>query len=532
MTENWDVIIVGGGAAGCLLANRLSAQSQQRVALIEAGPSDNDLSIRLPVGWASVAYGKKYNWPLKTVPQQHLNQRELIWPRGRVLGGSTSTNGMIYVRGQAQDFDDWANGGADGWDWASVLPYFKRFEQSAITGIARGNKGELTPSIAANSEWSEQFIAACAVAGFPTRQDYNAGEQFGAGYYEQTIADGRRVNSASAFLKPALGRSNLAVRTHTQVSHLIIEDGRVTGVCAFNRRGKAMVFRANQVVLCAGAVHTPTILMRSGVGCGEHLSALDISVVLDRPDVGANLQDHYGAMVAFEVSGGGTVKDQLTPWGLGAELWRYLRRREGLLAMPSADAYLFHASSQAQRSRPDIQVHFARASGERDDKGRSTVDKVPGVTAITYPMRPTSRGTLRLPDASLSSAPLIDPNYLATEHDKRVILDGLRTLRQIFRSEPLVGSVRNEIRPAVDDSDLALLDYARATGTTGYHPVGTCRMGNDDDAVVDLRLRVRGIDGLSIADASIMPNLVSGNTMATTYMIAERAADFLIQSMR
>lgn len=194
VTENWGVIIVGGGAVGCLLANRLSANSQQRAALIEAGPSDNDLSIRLPVGWASVAYGKKYNWPLKTVPQQHLKHRELIWPRGRVFGGSTSTNGMIYIRGQAQDFDDWANGGADGWDWASVVPYFKRCEQSAIAGIARGNKGELTPSLAANSVWSEKFIAACAAAGFPTRQDYNAGEQFGAGYYEQTISSGRRMN--------------------------------------------------------------------------------------------------------------------------------------------------------------------------------------------------------------------------------------------------------------------------------------------------------------------------------------------------
>ena len=532
MTEHWDVVIVGAGAAGCLLANRLSALGQKRVALIEAGPPDKDLSIHVPVGWASVAYGKKYNWPLRTVPQQHLNNRELIWPRGRVLGGSTSTNGMIYVRGQAQDFDDWANAGADGWDWASVLPYFKRFEQSAVAGVARGIEGELTPTVAAYSTWSDQFIASCVAAGFPARQDYNAGEQFGAGYYEQTIADGRRINSASAFLRHARGRSNLAVKTHTQVSHLIIDDGRATAVCAFDRRGKAMVLHASQIILCAGAVHTPTILMRSGVGCGEHLRSLGISVVLDKPGVGANLQDHYGAMVAFEVTGGGTVKDQLTPWGLGAELWRYLRTRKGLLAMPSADAYLFHASSRAQRGRPDTQVHFARASGERDDNGRSTVDKVPGVTAITYPMRPTSRGTLRLADASLAAAPLIDPNYLATDHDKRVLIDGLRTLRQIFNTEPLARSVQSEIRPAVDDSDLALLDYARATGTTGYHPVGTCRMGNDEDAVVDLRLQVRGIDGLTIADASIMPNLVSGNTMATTYMIAERAAEFLVESTR
>lgn len=532
MADCWDYIIVGGGAAGCLLANRLSAVKGKQVLLLEAGPPDTDLSIRLPVGWASIAYGKKYNWPLKTVPQRELNNRQVIWPRGRVLGGSTSTNGMIYVRGQSQDFDDWANGGADGWDWASVVPYFKRFECSAIAGVTRGVDGELTPNTAAPSVWSDRFIEACGCAGFPTRQDYNAGEQFGAGYYEQTIARGHRVNAAKAFLQSARGRQNLTVKTGIHVNQLVARDGAVKGVSAVTSSGKALVFEGHHVVICAGAVHTPTILMRSGIGCGEHLSSLGIPVVLDQASVGANLQDHYGAMVACEVTGGGTVKDQLTPWGLMAELWRYLRKREGLLAMPSADAYLFHPSSQSEHGRPDTQVHFARASGERDDRGRSTVDKRPGVTAITYPMRPTSRGTLRLADASMAAPPLIDPNYLATDHDKQVLVDGLRTLRQVFASEPMANYVHSEIRPAVADSDSALLDYARATGTTGYHPVGTCRMGNDKDAVVDTQLRVRGIDGLTIADASIMPSLVSGNTMATTYMIAERAAEFLIAAQR
>lgn len=531
MRGRWDTIIVGGGAAGCLLANRLSAKGDQQVLLLEAGPSDTGLGIRLPVGWASVAYGKKYNWPLKTVPQSHLNNREVIWPRGRVLGGSTSTNGMIYVRGQAQDFDDWANAGAYGWDWAAVLPYFKRFECAAMQGNTRGVDGELKPNVAAWSDWSDRFIAACVSAGFPTCQDYNSGEQLGAGYYEQTIAHGRRVNASTAFLKPARQRKNLTVKTSIHVNQLLLSDNCVRGVSAVTSGGTAVIFEGRHVVMCAGAVHTPTILMRSGIGCGDHLSTLGIPVVLDRPGVGSNLQDHYGAMVACEVTGGGTVKDQLTPRGLVSELWRYLRKREGLLAMPSADAFLFHASSKAENGRPDIQVHFARASGERDDTGRSTVDKVPGVTAITYPMRPTSRGQITLADASLAP-PLIDPNYLASDHDKQIIIDGLRTLRQIFASEPLASHVRSEIRPAVADTDAALLDYARATGTTGYHPVGTCRMGSDEDAVVDPKLRVRGIQGLTIADASIMPNLVSGNTMATTYMIAERAAEFLTEAQR
>ena len=529
----WDVVIVGGGAAGCLLANRLSRNSSLSVLLLEAGPDGDQLFIKIPAGWAEIAYGKRYNWNFSTQPEAELGGRRILWPRGKVLGGSTATNGMVYVRGQPEDFDAWAKAGAEGWDWQSVLPYFDAFE--APLGIANLSAvceaaGELRRSKRVANSWGDRFVTACEQVGIPARNTYNDGEQMGAGYYEHTLYRGVRESAYRAFLQPVLNRANLSVSDHTLVDALEFEGGRAVAVRVITK-GRAHRIEAGTVVLAGGAVGSPTILQRSGVGDAGLLASLGIDVVRDMPEVGGNLQDHYGAMVSMAVSTGGTVKALMRPDRAIGELWRYVRRREGLLAMPSADVFAFHGSPESP-SRPDTQIHFTPASGCRDDAGATHIDPEEGITAITYPMRPTSRGRIQVASKDAAEAPSITANYLSTAHDQRVMVEGLKTLRRIFGAPAFKGQTLAEIRPGYQGhSDEDLLAYARENGTTGYHPVGTCRMGADPEAPVDTRLKLRHTDNVYVADASIMPMLVSGNTMAATYMIAERASEFIAQDM-
>ena len=527
MKGDWDYIIVGAGAAGALLADRLTASGRARVLLMEAGPSGRSLALGLPVGWISVAYGRAFNWGFKTSPEGEAHNRRVRWPRGRVLGGSTAINGMIYVRGQPRDFDEWANAGADGWDWQSVAPFFERFENHSGTRVA----GQLQLQQAKPSLWGERFIAACESTGIPRNDSYLTGESLGAGYYHQSVFRGWRQSAKVAFLNAASRRKNLTVVTGALVDRLAVDDKRVTGVIWQDARGHRAQVSGKHVILAAGAVGSPLILQRTGIGDGASLVRRGVEPILDRPAVGLNLQDHFGTLVATETEAAGTVWAEVQPSKLPAQLWRYLRRREGLLAMPSADVFVFHESGVGEPGRPDVQVHFTPASGIHDEvSGKSVMDPVPGVTAITYPMHPTSRGSVLITDADVAAEPEITANYLSTEHDKQVLLAGIRTLRRIYDSEPMRAHRRGELRPGPDaQSDDELLAVAGRQGTTGYHPVGTCRMGADADAVVDPDLKLRGLSGLSVIDASVMPKLTSGNTMAATYMIAEHGAAKLLR---
>ena len=527
MGLQWDYVIVGAGAAGCLLAERLTRDGRSRVLLMEAGGKARSLALGLPIGWTSVAYGKQFNWGFRTAPEAGVLGRRVRWPRGRVLGGSTAINGMIYVRGQPRDYDEWAEAGAHGWDWQCVEPFFRRFENRSDPP----QPGRLTLRQASPSLWGDRFIAACEAAGIPRNDDYLSGDTLGAGYYHQNVFRGWRQSGTVAFLSAAVGRANLRVLSDVLVDRCVIDEGRVTGVITRDVQDRETVIEGRHVILAAGAVGSPAVLQRSGIGDAEHLTRLGIETIVDRVAVGQNLQDHFGTLVATETTPEGTVWAGVRPWRLPGQLWRYVSRREGLLAMPSADLFVFHESGLGEPGRPDVQVHFTPAAGMHDEvSGTSKMDPVPGVTAITYPMHPTSRGSVLITDADSSAAPEIQANYLTTEHDRQVLLSGIRMLRRIYDSEPMKTHRREEIRPgAAAQTDEALLKKAGQQGTTGYHPVGTCRMGSDADAVVDPDLAVRGLSGLSVIDASVMPKLTSGNTMAATYMIAEYGADKLLR---
>ena len=527
MNRTWDYIIVGAGAAGCLLANRLTACGRYRVLLLEAGPAGRSLALGLPIGWTSVAYGKAFNWGFATEPETGAANRRVRWPRGRALGGSTAINGMIYVRGHPRDFDDWAAAGAEGWDWQSIEPYFHRFENHSTSPV----EGRLHVQQAKPSLWGERFISACEAAGIARNENYLEGGTGGAGYYHQNVFRGWRQSGKLAFLNAARRRPNLTVMTDALVDQLLIDDARISGVLWRRGNGEPQAARAAQTILAAGAIGSPVILQRSGIGDAAHLQSVGITPVIDRPAVGENLQDHFGTLVATETQAEGTLWAAVRPRRLPGQLWGYLSRRDGVLAMPSSDVFVFHESGCGEPGRPDIQVHFTPAAGIHDEAtGRSAMDPMPGVTAITYPMHPTSRGDVLITSAESDAPPQIRANYLSTEHDRSVLLSGIRMLRKIYDSEPMRTYRGAEIRPgATAQSDEELLAKAGQQGTTGYHPVGTCRMGTDDDAVIDPDLKLRGLSGLSVIDASVMPKLTSGNTMAATYMIAEFGATKLLR---
>ncbi len=527
VSDSFDYVIVGAGSAGSVLANRLTECGKYSVLLLEAGPRDRNLWIHVPIGYSKLFNNPKLNWLYETEPEPELNGRRVVQPRGKVLGGSSSINGLVYIRGQQEDFDHWRQLGNSGWAFADVLPYFKRAEdQERGENEWHGTGGPIAASNARDTHpLVEAFIEAGESVGVPRSHDFNGETQEGAGYIQTTMRRGWRCSTAVGYLKPARGRPNLRIETEALATRILFEGKRAVGV-AYRQKGAAHEARAaREVLLCGGAINSPQLLELSGIGAGRRLADLGIPVIHDSPQVGENLQDHLQAGIVLECTRPITVNDQynnlLRRAGMGLD---FLTRRRGPLAVAAAfGAAFFKASPES--ATPDTQVHFMTFSTEK--RGAALHD-FSGFTASACLLRPESRGSVHIASSDPAVAPKIHANYLTTERDRRLSVAGLRRLREILHAEPLRPLVKREVYPGpglTDDAEL--LEYYRATGTTIYHPTCTCAMGPEETAVVSPELKVNGVERLRIVDGSVMPRLVSGNTNAPIIMIGEKAADMI-----
>jgi choline dehydrogenase len=521
-----DFIIIGAGSAGCVLAHRLSEDPHCRVLLLEAGPRDWHPFIHMPAGLAKLVGNTSVNWNYDTAPEPQLNGRRLWWPRGKVLGGSSSINAMCYVRGLPADYDAWAAGGAEGWAWQHVLPYFKRSERNQRgASDLHGDAGPLhVADLRHTNPLSQMFIEAGVQAGYTRNDDFNGPAQQGFGFYQVTQKDGARCSSAVAYLDPARPRPNLQVVTGALVRRIVIERGRAVGV-SYMHAGKDVVARAGrEVLLSGGAINSPQLLMLSGIGPANHLRARGLDVQADLPQVGQNLQDHLD-ICTLQHSTQRITYDRASE--IGTAYRYFLRGHSGPGSSNIAEAGAFIRSPLATDERADLQLHFVPAM--LDDHGRRRL-KGDGYTVHACFLRPRSRGQLQLASADPRKPLRIEANYLSDPEgfDLRMMVQAARTAREVM-AQPAFDPVRGAaIFPARNDlDDAALADFVRAKAETIYHPIGTCRMGNDEASVVDPQLRVRGIAGLRVIDASVMPNLIGGNTNAPTMMLAERASDLI-----
>ena len=531
--EAFDYVIVGAGSAGCVLANRLSEDPAVSVALIEAGGRDRNPWIHIPAGYYRNFSNPTITWQFGSGPEPHLDGRVVTWPRGRVLGGSSAVNGLLYVRGQAQDFNVWRQLGNVGWGWDDVLPYFKRAEdQERGADDLHGAGGPLGVSDVrlGQRQLCDAFIDACAAAGIPRTADFNGHEQEGAGYYQLTNRNGRRCSTAVGYLKPVRGRRNLRIVTDALVQAVALDGRRATGIrCERNGRIETIAAR-REVILSAGAIGSPQILQLSGIGPGAVLAGAGVPVRHELAGVGENLQDHLQVRFVYHCKGHGSLNDVWhSPWlRLRAGL-EYALTRRGILTIGAGVAGAF-ARSRSDVELPDIQFHFMPLSADRPGQGLHAFS---GVTASVCQLRPESRGTLAIANADPAAHPRIVSNYLAAEADRRVLLDGMKLVRRVAGEPAFARHVLREHLPGPQaETDEALMAYARGYATTVFHPCGTCKMGSDTKAVVDARLRVRGLAGLRVADASIMPTLTSGNTNAPAIMIGEKAADMIREDAR
>jgi choline dehydrogenase len=525
MPKSFDYIIVGAGSAGCVLANRLSADPSIEVLLLEAGPRDWNPFIHMPAGLAKLVNFKSLNWNYDTEPEPGLNNRRLYWPRGRVLGGSSSINAMCYSRGHRTDYDDWEAAGAEGWSWNEVLPYFIRSEdQERGASELHGVGGPLSvQDLGHVNPLSDVFIQAAEQAGFARNRDFNGPAQRGFGLYQVTQRDGRRCSAAAAYLTPIRKRRNLTVMTGALTLGLEMGPGpRATGV-RYRRRGINRIARARrEVLLSAGTINSPQLLMLSGIGPADVLETADVPVVHELPEVGRNLQDHLDICTLTRCSQPVTY-DQINELMVGL---RYFLHGQGEGTSNIAEAGGFLVSGRHRDDRPDIQMHFVPAL--LDDHGRNRLPG-DGYTLHACPLRPESRGRITIKSNDPRQSPAIAANYLSEAEDLEMMLECVRLSREVLQQPAFRPFRAHEIFPGADINDrTGLIEFIRAKAETIYHPVGTCRMGSDPHAVVDARLRVRGVEGLRVIDASIMPTLVGGNTNAPTIMIAEKAADDIL----
>jgi choline dehydrogenase len=526
----FDYIIVGAGSAGCVLANRLTESGRHRVLLLEAGPADRNPWIHVPIGYAKLFRNPRVNWLYETEPEPELDNRRIIQPRGKVLGGSSSINGLVYIRGQKEDFDLWRQLGNVGWSWDDVLPYFKKAEAQQQRGADEyhGCDGPLSVSDQSEThELCEAFIKAGEQIGIERNDDFNGTSQEGIGYFQMTSRRGLRCSTAVGYLRPARKRRNLTVVTEALTSRILFDGNAASGV-VFTRNGETLVARAeSEVILASGAINSPQLLQLSGVGPAALLRGFGIEIVRDMKAVGAHLQDHFQTRMVFRCTKKITLNDimasPLRQAGMGL---RYALQRKGPLTVSAGYAGAF-LRTDPRLATPDVQVHFLNFS---TDKMGEKLHPFSAFTASICQLRPESRGTVMIKSADPTAAPAIRVNYLSTETDRRTMVAGMRMLRKISQAPAMADLISSELEPGPQcQSDADWLAFIRERGGTIYHPTCTCKMGDPSDSVVDARLRVHGLGRLRVIDGSVMPNVVSGNTNAAIIMIAEKGAEMILQ---